>query len=249
LTAIANAQAYWEPSRSVDRPVRGLFDVAEVVDVQGHVLLGAEYRTNSCTAGCAWLDMCDPVGVKSFESPSDVVGCTFAVYDALECELGQSPDEMAGMLRETFGVKAEAVVEAQLQAQLMVAPPAASTSLTDMVADLEEHLAQNYAGRGLLHMDRYTSVQAYSRKLIEDPESHGARVQTINGTPVVLGRGYVRTAGKFWAAASGRVVVLRGPLIEARAPMNETTGNRVLLEQQYVLLVECAAAWTEVAVG
>ena len=255
MGTIADAYGYWEPGPAPS-PVRGLFSIAEVVDVTDpHLMLGAEYMTNRCTAGCEWTEMCEPptLTLKQFMKLNPVQGESFAVYDALDCELvGVPHDEQESRLRGTFDVKAEAVAEARLQAILQGSVALPATDLPTVVAALEEQLAKNYAGLGTLHMDRYTSLIAHSQRLLVEPEIEGGSVRTINGTPVALGRGYGRTAGKFWAGAAGRVTILRGPVVAVRTnsmPMvaGSTTSlpPRVMVEQQFVILVECVSAWSE----
>lgn len=252
LTAsVVDAPGYWEPGPA-PAPKRGLFSVAEVHDdVDPHLMMGVEYLTNRCTAGCQWSDFCDPSEVyKNFMDLSVVRGTSSAVYDGLECaEVGVDPDEQMARLKGTFDVKAEAVIESTLHAILQGATPLPATSLPEMIAVLEEELAANYAGVGTLHMDRYTSLIAYGEQLIVEPNAFEDRVHTINGTPIALGRGYSRTSGKYWAGAAGRVIILRGPLITAQTPPALNDTPKVLVEQQFVILAECVATWTEAAVA
>jgi hypothetical protein len=197
-----------------------------------------------------WLDMCEPPGgaLKEFMSLSPVVGDPFTAYDALECyPVGVSAEEQESRLRGTFDVKAEAVAEAQLQALIQASGYGviASTSLVDMIADLEEELAANYAGQGMLHFDRHTALVAGSRHVLKDPDDVDTPARTINGTPAVLGRGYEQSPGNYWAAATGRVNVLRGPLLVTQTGPMSDSPPRVLAEQTMVLLVECVARYAE----
>ena len=251
MATIQNAYVYWEPGPQ-ERPIRGLFDVAEVYDTTDpHIGLGAEYQSHRCNQACEWSDFCAPPDVKEWMTLSTVRGDGFAIYDGLECDTAAvaDPAEYESRLRGTFDVKAEAAIETRLQQIIMANPavPAPSGSLMEMVAVLEAELAANYAGRGTLHTDRFTSLHLYGQKIIEDPESHDARVQTINGTPMALGRGYIRNAGMYWAGAAGRVVILRGPAVFTHTPPMADKPARFLLEQQVVILAECVAAWSEVA--
>jgi hypothetical protein len=242
MGTIDNAAAWW-PLGAPEPPAGGLFDVVPLVQPgDPHVFLGAQHWSNRCTPGGVWLDMCDPQTAKTFRAPELVQGYPFAVYDGMECTIGASADDLAGMLLDTFAVKAEAVAEARLQDALAPAP--AATSLPAAVADLEVLLAAGYAGRGLLHMDRGTAVHAFMENLLV-PSSDGAGVRTINGTPVVLGRGYTAAPGGFFTAATGQVVALAGPVQQVRTPITGTEPGRVLVEQQFVLLVECVATSVE----
>jgi len=128
-----------------------------------------------------------------------------------------------------------------------------------VIANLEEQLAKNYAGLGSLHMDRFTGLVAHGQRLVGEPNPDIGDVHTVNGTPVVLGRGYARTAGQYWAGAAGRVTVLRGPMVTVRTPPMPqqpvavppaltSLPPRVLVEQQFVILMECVAAWSEAPV-
>jgi hypothetical protein len=250
VATIQNANVYWEPDTPAARPIRGLFDVAEVYNVTDpHIMLGAEYLTNRCVPAGTWLGNClgEP-DFKTFNGLGLVEGAVFAVYDGIECnDPGLSPEAHAVVLQESFDVKAEAVVEAQLQAIIRNGTqPVNPIGTLGAIAGIEELLAQNYAGRGLIHMDRASSVFAYGQKGIEDPESHAARVQTINGTPVVLGRGYTRAANSVWVGGTGRVIVLRGPLKMTYSPSTGDSSPLALAEQQFVLLVECGTYWAEI---
>ena len=244
------ARGYWEPGPA-PAPQRGLFSVIEVVDnVDPHLLMGAEYMTNRCTAGCVWLHMCEPPQgeLKQFMTLNMVWGDPFTVYDALECfPVGVTAAEQASRLQGTFDVKAEAVAEAQLQNLIQSSGYSVidSSTLVDMVADLEEELAANYAGQGLLHFDRHTALVAASRHILKDPEDVDLPARTINGTPAVLGRGYEQSPGNYWAGATGRVTLLRGPLVITDAPPLGDNRQRVLAEQVMVLLVECVARYAE----
>lgn len=247
-----NAYGYWEPGPA-PAPKRGLFSVAEVVDnIDPHLLMGAEYMTNRCTAGCEWLDLCNPPAgtLKQFMTLNLVQGNPFTAYDALECfPVGISRDEQEARLKGTFDVKAEAVAEAQLQAILMGSgSPIASSSLVDMVADLEEELAANYAGQGTLHFDRYTGLTAAAQHILKDPDDVDIPPRTINGTPAVMGRGYKANSGNYWAGAAGRVTILRGPLVTTSAPPLGDNRERVLVEQTMVILVECVARFAETVI-
>ena len=246
-----NAYGYWEPGPA-PAPKRGLFTTAEVVDnIDPHLLMGAEYMTNRCTAGCEWLHLCEPPAgqLKQFMTLNQVRGEPFTAYDALECfPVGVTREEQESRLRGTFDVKAEAVAEAQLQAILMASTPIASTSLVDMVADLEEELAANYAGLGLLHFDRYTALSVGAAHILRDPEDVDVPARTINGTPAALGRGYKANANNYWAGATGRVTILRGPLVVSSAPPLGDNRERVLVEQTMVILVECVARFAETVI-
>jgi len=250
VATIQNAYAYWEPGPK-EAPVRGLFSVAEVYNVtDAHIGLGAEYQSNRCTQSNEWLDFCLPPDVQEWATLSLVRGDSFAVYDGLECDTAAvaDPKEYESRLTDTFDVKAEATIEARFQQMLMTeaAIPAPSGSLLEMVSVLETELAANYAGRGTLHTDRFTSLALYGQKLIEDPHDPDMRVQTINGTPMSLGRGYVRNAGQYWAGAAGRVVILRGRAMFTATPPLADKPARFHLQQQVVLLAECVGTWSEV---
>jgi hypothetical protein len=114
-----------------------------------------------------------------------------------------------------------------------------------MIADLEEQLAEGYAGQGLLHMDRHSALTAASRNALRDPEDVNLPARTISGTPVVLGRGYEQNPDNYWAAATGQVNILRGPLLLNTAPPMADSPPRVLAEQTMVLLVECVTRYAE----
>lgn len=246
---ITGGEVYWEPGPAPS-PIRGLFDVAEVVGFSdAHQALGVEYLTNRCHEAEAWLEMCEAATDKGFFNPDLVVGVPFAVYDSSECKMGMSVDEAKAQLQASFEVKVEAVAEARLQALLLAETPVSFTTLTNLVASHEDALAARYAGRGIIHMGRGAGVRANAAGLFQTVESNTAQVQTINGTPVALGRGYKSTAGFDWVGVTGRVVVLRGPILSFDAPSSESTlQRRALIEQQFVLVAECVKAWGEVAV-
>lgn len=244
------ARAYWDPGRAA-APKRGLFSLAQVVDnIDPHLLMGAEYLTNRCQQGKLWIDLCAApnTGTKEFHALDIVIGDPFTVYDGLECPLvGVSAEESVERLRESFEAKAEAGAEAQLQQMIENYGYSVieSASLADAVGDLEEQLAQDYAGVGLLHFDRHTAIAARSRNILTDPDSLDDPARTINGTPAVMGRGYSQNADKYWVGATGRVSILRGPLLVNAVPPMPDAPARVLAEQTMVMLVECTARWAE----
>lgn len=242
------APMYWEPG-APDRPIRGLFDVVDVVDGGSQrSILGVEYLTDVCTPAKTWDEWCVTNGaVKEASDLSLVEGSNFVVYAALTCPLGMSQDEQERRLRDTFDMKAEVQVEKAVWATLTSAPSDADADMIfKIVSALEQSLAENYAGRGLLHMGRGGAVLAGAEGAFQPATSDTAPIQTVNGTRVVMGRGY---GNGQMVAASGQVSVLRGPLHVYRTTQTTTTGAMVLAEQAYTVLVECLAGWGEVAVA
>jgi len=235
------------------RPPNGLFSVAHMpTGTDARFLMGVDYDTTACTPAQTWLEVCEPAPgtVKDFGFPTTVVGTVFTVVDGMEClgNVGVDMGEYQRLLRETFDAKAERQAEAALQAVLKAEGAVTITpaTVTEMVAAMEERL-NDYAGLGAIHVDPHTAVYLDDQNLIHPTLTGG--LQTVNGTPVVSGRGYARTAGNHFIGVTGQVTVLRGPLMETVTPPGPAWPARALIEQPFAILIECVQDWAQVAVA
>lgn len=247
---IVGARAYVDVAAPQKRAA-GILESATVVDVSDpHALLGAEYQTNLCGLAGLWSDNCDmsPAEGKTFGGVTVVEGDPITVYDAVECgPVGTPYAEFEQMARDGLAFKEGYAVEASLREWFLAEGDSVTTGTpVAAVAGLEAWLGENYSAQGLIHMGPTTGVRARSQHAVL---GEGAEAHTAMGTPVVLGYGYQAAgASSFSAFASGRITLLRGPVMVNTVPISfDGTGDalnamRVVAERTYVPLVECGAA-------
>ncbi len=243
----------------------GLFAVANVIDVdEPHVFLGAEYETDACTPAGLWngncgtgfpATPCNPDGspmVKDFHGTSLVVGDPFTVYDGIDCELPGAPaDHYESRVRAGLALKEQKAVERWVETLIVDMAvdlaPGNGALPGEAIGLLEGWLAENYEGAGLIHMSRVAAVWGCHHQVIG--AGLDGTLATCQGTPVANGAGYVDADN--YAAATGQITLLRGPVMVRSAPsMNvglECVPPRVIAERTYVPLIECGAAKVKVA--
>jgi hypothetical protein len=244
---------WWEPP-TPPSTVRGLFSVATVVrGADPHLLAGVEYVTNRCGTWQSWDDICDKASTATLNDPIVVTGFSGAVYDSIECVMGLTDAEAERMVSEGVEAKAEAAIEARVQAFIkaegddvssVVGPKDDPRTLIEL---LEYDAGQGYSHRPILHIDRGTAVAAYGSSVIQQPTSDTDSLQTITGTAVSLGRGYSRSAlGAYFAGMTGAVSIALGPVNVITVPGTDASDRLVMGYQPFAVAVECVIGWGEV---
>lgn len=234
------------PALYVEAPTRTvrssrLLDVVEINEVAEH-LTQIEYTPDTCLPPRQLPDECY-VTVGTAEASKTIDGIlgpvtapTFGVYAGVACWLNGGIEQLRDSARRRLELGESHVVEqyfASLAATLGTALPAA-TSIAGAIAALEQAIANNVAGTGIIHLSPTTATLAASQNLlIRDPLT--SSLSTILGTPVVVGSGYPASA----AYASGLVTVWRGPIVESEAPEIIRNKAHFLAERVYALAVEC----------
>jgi len=240
----------------------GFLAAARVIDLPegSHELMGAEYVTDACTGpnnswGGNWCvspiaAQCTdpgtaPANPKLFDVGNEVVtGEPFVAYAGSACDI----DSLEGRLRSAtaaFNFGERRSVDYAMAAWLDAA--ALDTEVTGsimcVIGQMEEWLAVNYGGRGLLAIPLAAVIPAAAEGSIY-PDPNGDGLITALATPVAA---YVteNITTTFTAFAMGQLTLLRGPLSTYTVPpMIRSDGTcepaRALAERVYVPLVECA---------
>lgn len=258
----------------------GLFSVAQMPAAESdpHWQCGVTYEPFSCDKSSAVGDYCPTPpalvpGPKTVpEGVDQVNGLPFTVYDGFNCSIvGRSEADIMERARQALALGERRAVEeaywtgavgnrprlADPSAVVLNAVPAptAADALTPVagIAALENYLASNYGGTGIIHGPRGVSALLARYHLAF---AEGTVLRTLVGTPVALGGGYtVNTGpdgveappGTAWLYATGNVVIRRSevwvnPDSVAQA-LNRTSNNVTLLaERTYVVTHECLLA-------
>lgn len=219
------------------------------------------YQTLNCAVTGTSTAICPaPPGAKDFgqNSPSSVDGMLMALYTGFTCKLvGADFDTYMAQLKQVVENRESVAIERALQQQRFTGAAgsggAAATILTGYqaticpelgMAYLEQDLADNYAGVGIIHMPRLLASQMAGDTLKLD----GKILRTRLGTPVAAGGGYMPTnspdgsvtaAGSFWMYATGEIAVTRGKLIERTDQDRINNDGVILLERLYEVVVDC----------
>lgn len=240
----------------------GLFSVArmdEVVDA--HENEGVFAQPYTCDPATGYVRNCDEVDdppAKSHEP--NVRGANYAspytLYGYYECaSIGYSITEAQQIARQNLLLGEERGAEAELWAGDLgsvsslahginldastitdLTPVAGATSVVTGVAALENWLGQNYAGVGMLHVQRGLAISLGSSRVI-DFQAGSKKLTTILGTRVSAGSGYSGIGpdaivddavvpgtdpadGEAWIYATGDVVLRRS------APFDTPPGSQ-----------------------
>lgn len=234
-------------------PVRqgGVLDIATVIDVQGHQLLGVEGESDACLGPTkVWLgDICTTAGLtKSFDNAANFVsGNPFTLYAAAECDLGLEPIEVTkttARRRFDYGERkgVDAGVRSALAALATDLGGAATVSLLEAIALAEQYLAVNYGGIGTIVAQTKATAYACGRRYIEAGLSGPATcLGTLWGTQSSL-----TDADRIYVF--GHLFLLRGPVIEIDVPpLVNPDGTwlpaRALVERTYVPVIDCGVGF------
>jgi hypothetical protein len=246
----------------------GLLAWANVVSPSDpHMVLGGEYLTIMCQEAGIWADLCTPAPAtpcnptgstvtKNFDEPELIVGDPIVVYAGVKCHSFTSAQQNENLAnaRMVLEYTEDRVMEQQLlQTALTYGTDlgAGPFGVNKAMGLLEQWLDLEYAGQGLIHMSRQAATEAQSMHLLE--ADLDGRLRTINGTPVVNGRGYY--TGTFPAIdgmkmfATGQVTLIKGKVVtQAVDEMIVDTATcyppRALAERVWTQLVECGIGYT-----
>lgn len=179
----------------------GLFSVAPPLSPSDpRWTAGVTFDSMTCVGINVWTDECfvgregggppqPPSSPKLLSDCADVTWADFkayTVYAAVSRSAGAGRD-VATMARTALLNGEQSGAEAGLWAQMVVAagaPVSAASPLLGLAA-VEQSLAMNYHGLGVIHMDPSTATQ-----LGAVLSQRGSQIVTPCGTPVVVGAGY-----------------------------------------------------------
>lgn len=236
----------------VPTPRGGLLDVAPVSDVTEHMAAGpVEYVGAPCgPAGLAPGMCCSAVttdDTKTFDFPPTWCGGPYAVYKAVGCDiLGEPYDDLAraALTRgEGFAVE-KAFREEHLTGAVVLAD---GVCAAEGIGLLEQYAGENYAGRPVLHTNRFGATVLGAKQLIYP--GMDSPLTTILGTPVAASAGMGdlgpdgtdAAPGEFWVYATGHVHLFRSPVVVSLGRDVETNQSIALAERVWSATVECFA--------
>lgn len=249
----------------------GLLSAAQVDDDGGRWELGGvTYPSVGCRQGTEeWQTLCpatppvdpslkpDPLGLTQIE------GTPFTLVDSVACNLhsGRTELEVTGLAREALQGGEQRKVEQKLWAGLRAnavtvtpASPATFWGLCAGLGALEQVIAEQYGGIGVIHAPRYLLAPAVSIALAR---REGDQLLDPAGNPWAFGAGYDRKgppiadppdadnlapAGQIWLYATGPVVLRRSEVMTHPALDHRANARRTVAERNYVLTADCPAA-------
>lgn len=200
--------------------------------------------------------LCDPNYIPSALVPDEkdygtgpnwTESFPFALYVGFECYMPGTDyeDKALSVLEagESFGVERGLSV-AVFQTDLPTVV-SGSYDLKHGIAELEQLLGEQYAGRGLIHMSRRAASLASQNGTI-NPDPAWA-MWTSQGTPVSNGAGYqlngpsdtAPDAGKEWIYATGDVHVFRSAAETYGADNVTKNLHDALAERVYNVTIDC----------
>lgn len=251
----------------------GLFSVALMPDVEnGRWQNGATWESEvPCDPATGYGADCDsPAGypLSPREGQDIVEAVPFTAYGSYRCKTFSKPldEAQARAAAHLLGWEERQVESAIMRGHLGNSPsfqgavdvaPGTAVSIAQAVNLLEQWLAENTPGAGVLHVPR-----SLTGSLINAPVTRaGQHLETIVGTRVAVGGGYdmghvgpdgtAAPDGTRWVYASGRPVVRRGAVHYTPDEGNRVdTGNNdvtVLAHRTYVVGWDCSVAAVLVA--
>jgi hypothetical protein len=257
----------------------GLFSAALMPpeEADPHWACGVQYEPYACDKAKGITDDCPPPDPAPEKAADDgvplVTGSPFVVYDGYLCRLpGRASEaEIMDRARRALLLGEQRAAEefywtgslgndphlADPSAVVLnpVNPPTAADALSPIagLAALENYLATNYGGVGVIHMPRGLAVLLSRDQVLYRDRT---RLLTFLGTPVAAGGGYVVNTGPdgspapdgtAWMYATGRVVIRRSDVVInpdslAQAFNRSTNEVHILAERTYVITHECVLA-------
>lgn len=250
-------------------------DIRDVDDV--HELLGIEWLALGCCPVNVWRDPCvadESPGEESpgplqkeFCRPTSEHADPITVYSGAECStMGWSYAEARTHAEASLALGEQEAVEAGFWSDHLavnatdLTPDGGPVNIAQGVAALEGCLAEQYGGRGVLHVPAGVAALLGCCNLVrEDPAS--GNLTTLAGNCAIIGAGYsaMNTGpgnlpaepGTAWIYITGPVVIRRGPTMtipdRPGASVNTRTNDRrVLVERTYVVATTCVVCAIQV---
>lgn len=226
-----------------------LHDVADP-----HIGLGAEWEVAPCGNPTPAPGVCDdalgidPDDDKTFDGLGYSDAQPFALYTGLACDLFRTDYERQVTDKfdrgESFGVE-QAFSTLVLKTADTDVISAGTFSVVDALGIVEDYIAEQGAGQGLIHVDRFGAARlANTRGVKPDEDFH---LWTAQGTPIVNGGGYSRTGptgqavtgSQFWLYVTGPTHIWRGAHQYTEAPGLGVNTKFALTERPYVVGADC----------
>ena len=215
----------------------GLYSVAPPTAPGDHGVVGVQWDSWACIDPNTTTDPCinggAAPGAKEFEAcPNNINFKPITVYLGIK-RTGQSYDVGEAQARSVLEDAEEYAVERYLWGLLgaEVTEAAAAQPLTALAA-VEQALGVGYMGTGVIHMSRSTATRL-SPQLVRE----GNHIETLIGTPVIVGAGY----GANFIYGTGALAVLRGDIEVVQAWNTAINDELVLAERTVVAGWDCFA--------
>lgn len=244
-------------------PLRGgLLSVAVIDPVwEDHFGFGISYESYLCGTGSVVPAPCLAVapGIVFDTGPKDFTGATvgtgwpFAIYAGVECDLFGRPYTSAAAAKlagsEEYLVS-RAFYELTFLGNAFGTPvqtantlpsTAVPADLAEIIGELEEYAALNYAGTPTLHMNRRVAAVAFAAQYLESDPLSGT-VMTKQGTPVANAPGYPDGI----VFITGQVNLWRAAVSTYDVDAVISNTAMTLAERLYVASTECVLAYAGV---
>lgn len=203
--------------------------------------------------------LANDVAGASFAKPAvpaltTVVGDPVTLHARYECtpvgvnQADRDARAMDGLMRsESYALEAALYSRVLSGAGVLDLTAGVATTPLRAIALLENYAGRNYAGRPVIHVDRFVGSLLTSTHTIE---RHGNRLETVQGALVASGAGYGQenVPTTEWAYVTGQVVIVRGKAISHADITRSTNVAMSMAERPYVFAVECIVAKAKVAV-
>lgn len=249
----------------------GCTEVITVTDP--HELNGTDFLSTACGAVGQWQDCPDPLFPnpenKTFDRP---VQCSFepvTLYAGITCStFGLSFEEGQAAALEQLALGEQRGLEDFFMRRWLctnadgndLTPAAGALSVAAGVGALENWLANNYGGTGVIHVPAGAAALMSHATLVDFVTSGNGSPRTLMGNCLVLGAGYaanlgpdgaggcvVAPAGEAWLYITPPVRVRRDTAFlatttEAQSVRSATNDRFALAESTFVVEVACCKA-------
>jgi hypothetical protein len=228
----------------------GLFSIAEPrLTTDEHWRLGVQWQSQACLEDYITYGPCITDGTNELTSNS---ACVVKQYDPFTVyayntdpipghSLAEHRDQTVQRLINGEQLAAERKLWADMIASPDATIDASAYTPTYALAVAEHAIAEAYPGTGIIHMSRQTATILWANLVVS-----GGKMQTLLGTPVVIGAGYDNAVGAPTATSSifatGPVLLYRGD-IDTREQAINKAHNEVsyVAQRDYVLGWDCYA--------
>jgi hypothetical protein len=228
----------------------GLFSQAEPrLTTDEHWRLGVQWQSQACIEDYITYGQCISGGETSLTSNSACVVKQyepFTVYayntDAIPGHsLAEHRDQTVQRLINAEQLAVERKFWSEMIANADATIDASAYSPTYALALAEQAIGEAYPGTGIIHMSRQAATVLWENLVVS-----GGRMQTLQGTPVVIGAGYdngnTLPDPTSYLFATGPVVIYRGD-VDTREQAINMAHNEVsyVAQRDYVLGWDCYA--------
>ena len=232
----------------------GLFSVAEPrLTTDDHWKVGVQWQSQACVSTAGAVGYCE----ASERGPllPETGYCSISQFDPFfvyayntDPVIGHTLEEHRANTVQRLIASEQRTAEQFLWSQLVAqSGPVVSLSAFGpgvILGYLEQVLAENYGGQGVIHMSRQAATYLW-----EYLQTQGGKLVTKLGTPVIAGAGYDPISSpidKFTMYVSGPVVLYRGETdVRANAVSRSNNEVSIIAQRDYVLGWDCSSYGVE----